>query len=89
MFGKGFGDNPKYIALELMKNSKYEIVWLVNDLEDDSIPVGIRKVKYGSWKAYYELSTAKVWIDNARKSIATMNMNKKPSARFCCRLVSV
>lgn len=72
MFGSGFGDNPKYIALELMKNSKNDIVWLVNDLEDNSIPKAIRKVKYGSLRSYYELSTAKIWIDNARKSIATI-----------------
>ena len=64
--GKGYGCNPKYIAEELIKqNVDCEMVWLVSDLNSE-MPSKIRKVKYGSLKAYYELATAKVWIDNVR-----------------------
>lgn len=67
-FGKGFCDNPKYIAEELLKqNEKYDLVWLVNDLNDKSFPEGIRLVKNNSLRATYEQVTAKVWIDNCRK----------------------
>ena len=60
--GKGFGCNPKYIALELVKNG-FEVVWLTNNLESD-IPKNIRVVKKRSIKAIYELETAKVIVTN-------------------------
>lgn len=64
--GKGFGCNPKYIATELIKeNVDCDMVWLVNDMNTE-MPKEIRKVKYGSFKSYYELATAKIWIDNVR-----------------------
>lgn len=65
--GKGYGCNPKYIAEEIMKrNLKWDLVWLVNDI-DAEFPRGIRLVKYGYLRSIYELSTARVWIDNQRK----------------------
>lgn len=65
--GKGYGDNGKYIAQELMhRSSKYDIVWLVDNLEM-RFPNGIRKVKRLSLKGIYEQCTAKIWIDNRRK----------------------
>lgn len=65
--GKGFGDNGKYIALELLKQpSKYDIVWLCKNM-DEHFPGGIRKVKYRSLKSIYEQVTAKIWVDNTRK----------------------
>ncbi len=69
-YGKGFGDNGKYIANELIKEKeKYEIVWLLDKkLKNISkFPEMIRTVNYGSMRALYELATAKVWIDNCRK----------------------
>ncbi len=66
-YGKGFGDNAKYICLELMKNNReLDIVWAVNDLKEE-MPKEIRIVKNKSIKYFYELATAKVWIDNCRK----------------------
>ena len=66
-WGKGYGDNGKYIAEELLKHKPgYDIVWLVNDM-NYKFPKGIRKVKYLSLKAIYEMATARIWIDNARK----------------------
>lgn len=66
--GKGYGENPKYIAEELIKQKPdLDLVWLVNNMQED-MPKEIRKVKYGSIKALYEHATAKVWIDNVRNS---------------------
>lgn len=60
--GKGFGDNGKYIALELLKRNdknKYDIVWITKDLESH-FPKGIRVVPYISLKSIYEQATAKI-----------------------------
>ena len=68
-FGRGYGDNPKYICEELLKTStNLDIVWLVyGDLEKNSLPGKIRAVKVKTLKSVYEQTTAKVWIDNSRK----------------------
>lgn len=75
--GRGYGDNPKYIAEELLKIPDLDLVWLVNDIGDKSIPSKIRKVLYGSLRAYWELATAKIWIDNTRKEIAVSKRKKQ------------
>lgn len=69
-YGKGYGCNPKYIIEEIInQNLKYDIVWLLSNIENNNeIPSEIRVVRYGSIKAMYELVTAKIWIDNCRKS---------------------
>lgn len=69
-YGKGYGCNPKYIVEEIIKqNLNYNIVWMVNDIntQKDDFPKEIKLVKYGTIRALYELSTAKIWIDNSRK----------------------
>jgi CDP-glycerol glycerophosphotransferase len=64
--GQGYGDNPKYIAEELLKSNRdLDLVWLVTD-KNEKFPKGIRVVKYGSIRAMYEFATAKIWIDNVR-----------------------
>lgn len=69
-YGKGFGDNGKGIALQLMeKNPKLDIVWLVSDMENAAVPAPMRCVGYRSLRGYWELATAAVWIDNSRKSL--------------------
>lgn len=68
-YGRGYGDNGKYIANELLScGCNLDIVWLVNHEEINrvSIPSGIRIVAYGGVDAIYELSTAKIWINNCR-----------------------
>lgn len=66
--GRGYGDNPKYIAERLLKEQKkWKIVWLTNDLEA-KFPHNVKVVKYASLKSFYELATAKIWIDNIRNS---------------------
>jgi CDP-glycerol glycerophosphotransferase len=70
--GKGFGDNPKYIALEIIKrNLDLELVWLIDDVNDHKLPKEIRPVKSNSFLAIFELVTANVWVDNSRKSFFT------------------
>lgn len=66
--GRGYGDNPKYIAEEIFKrNLPYAIVWLVRDMNAD-MPHGIQKVRYGSLAAFKELATAHMWISNVRNT---------------------
>jgi CDP-glycerol glycerophosphotransferase len=69
-YGKGYGDNGKYIVEKLIEDKvNCEIVWLLkNDLEGKvKFPDMVRTVKYGSFKAIFEMATAKIWIDNCRK----------------------
>lgn len=69
--GKGYGDNGKYIVEEILRQElQYDIVWLLKKelIGKVEIPSKIRIVEYGSLKSLYELATAKVWIDNCRKS---------------------
>lgn len=67
--GRGFGCNPKYIALEMLAEKiPYELVWLVSDL-NESFPNGIRKVSFGSIYSFYELATAKVIITNVLNTL--------------------
>lgn len=67
--GRGFGCDPKYIALELLRRgSDLDIVWLTRDMAAD-FPEGIRPVKYGGVRALYELATAGVWVDNFKSAL--------------------
>lgn len=66
--GGGYGDNPKYIAEELLRqDKKWDLVWLCKD-KSMQFPKGIRVVKYGSYRAQREIASAKYFIDNARSS---------------------
>lgn len=66
--GRGFGDNPKYIILELLKQkTNIDIVWLVSNMKTD-LPSGVRKVRFNSIKSIRELATAKIWIDNIKNT---------------------
>ena len=68
-YGRGFGDNAKPIAEELLRRGeKLDIVWLVNDAQAAAtLPSGIRPVQNTLRNRVHELCTAKVWIDNCRK----------------------
>lgn len=66
-FGKGYGDNAKYILERLLGiNKQLDLVWALQNMSD-FLPKEVRPVKYMSLKYFYELSTAKVWVDNCRK----------------------
>lgn len=80
--GKGYGDNPKYIAEELYSRNidlDLDLVWLVKDENKGEFPQYIRTVKYNSFRSFYELATAKLWIDNFRK---TININKRKNQYY-------
>lgn len=68
-YGRGYGDNPKYIVQELLaREEKVDIVWLTKSAgEAATLPAGVRSCRYGSLRSIYELTTAKIWIDNCRK----------------------
>ncbi len=68
-FGKGYGDNPKYIVDELLAHaSSYKIIWLVKDKQEmNHLPDSVKACKINTWRSIYHMSTAKVWIDNCRR----------------------
>ena len=64
--GKGFGDDPKYIAQELLRQDpSLKLYWLVKG-EQTGFPPGIRTVPVGSIRANYHFCTAAVWVDNIK-----------------------
>lgn len=70
-YGGDYGDNAKYIIEELKRqNADVDVVWQLKDglMEKNNLPSGVRGVRYRSRQAVYELQTAGVWIDNARKT---------------------
>ena len=72
-FGKGYGDNGKYIIGKLLeKNSNFDIVWFLKEeiKKGPDFPDKVRTVKYGSLRSLYEMATAGVWIDNTRKVLS-------------------
>lgn len=70
-YGKGYGDNAKYIVEEIIRQDlDWDIVWLCNK-SIDTMPKVVRKVKNNSISSIYEMVTAKVWIDNCRKPYFT------------------
>lgn len=68
-FGKGYSDNPKYIAEELLKNYtlNLQLIWMIKENINCDFPQQIHVIKRGSLGELYHLSTAKVWVDNGRK----------------------
>ena len=65
--GNGYGDNPKYLVEELLKENKYEIIWFVKN-KNEEFPKGVKKVKYRSLASLYHLITARLWLDTIRNS---------------------
>ncbi len=68
-YGRGYGDNAKYIVEELLKQDKpVEVVWLVkNRQEQATLPDRVKGCIVDSFAGIYHLATAKVWLDNCRK----------------------
>ena len=79
-FGKGYGDNAKYIAEELLKDKqhKYVIYWICNGKEEmQSLPQDIIPVKKYSLMYFYKIATAKYWIFNERTPVYYRKRNKQ------------
>ena len=70
--GKGYGDNAKYICNYLLEaKAPVDIVWLIDKhwvKENGGCPNSVRTVHVRSFQALFEMFTAKIWIDNCRKS---------------------
>ncbi len=83
--GSGFGCNPKYIALELLKRRQdFDLVWLARNPAEVELPAGIRAVKWKSPQALKELATAGIWVANHNLGHFTKNRGlvKKPNQRY-------
>lgn len=63
--GKGYGENPKYIAEELVRRGGYKVIWLSSD-KDAEFPEGVQAVNRYSLRAFYESATSKAWVFNIR-----------------------
>lgn len=66
--GKGYGDNLKYIYLELNKSHHdFDYVWIIGkNIKNNHMPDNIRTVRFMSIRSFYEIATAKIWINNSR-----------------------
>lgn len=76
--GKGYGDNPKYIVEALLKRkADIRIIWILRNIEDkESLPKGVEYCLEKSFMSSYHLRTAKLWIDNCRKSFHYKRKNQ-------------
>lgn len=76
--GKGFGDSPKYIATEILRQKlPYELVWVVKD-NKTIVPESFKKIKTGTLKEAYTYATASVIICNSKQRLPF----KKKSNQF-------
>ena len=85
--GSGFGCNPKYVALELLKRRQdLDLVWLARDpaAVRKELPPGIRTVAWKSADALKELATAGVWFANHNLGhfVRHCGLVKKPAQRY-------
>ena len=88
-FGHGYGDNPKCIAEELLKQGKkYRIFWLTNG-QPANLPSGITPVNKSSLRAYFVSATAKVWISNIRTGRLTPKRKKQIYLHVCHGFMAV
>ena len=76
-YGRGYSDNPKYIAEKLRETGKdLDFVWVSNGKEDPGVPEGFRVVRFRNFKYIYEMSTAKIWVDSCRKEYCIKKKNQ-------------
>ena len=75
-YGRGYGDNLKYIADRLC-GKNVEVVWLVkNEKEAKTLPEWIKPCIADTAKAIYYITTAGVWLDNSRKAFFYKKKNQ-------------
>lgn len=73
--GTGFGGDPKYICLELIRQRPdIKIIWFVRE-KKKNFPNNVKQVYIDSVAAVYHQSTAKVWVDNTRTGHRTKKRN--------------
>lgn len=74
-YGRGYGDNPKYIAEQLPKEG-LKFVWVTNGKEPPNTPPYFKTVRFRGFRYIYEMSTAKIWVDNSRKAYCMKKKNQ-------------
>lgn len=73
--GKGYGDNPKYIAEEILRRKlPCKMIWLVKG--EAFVPDPIKKVN-NMLTSFYELATAKVIVSNCKTNVHDRLSKKK------------
>ena len=74
--GKGFGDNGKFIAEEIMRRKlRCKLVWLVDG--NAYVPDGIKNVEREGLSGYYALSTAGIIVNNCKVNFPAGFRKKK------------
>ena len=58
---------PAMIANELLEDKRLDLVWIIRDDSIKNIPISIRTVRRNSVVYFFEMATARVWVDNVRK----------------------
>lgn len=77
--GGGYGDNPKFIAEELLRRKlDFKLYWTAAS-RDYVFPSGIRPVKPNTAAFVYHMATAGFWVDNTRKLYA---LKKRPGQYY-------
>lgn len=80
-YGRGYGDNPKYIAEEILRQKlPWKLIWLVRGRPE--IPAYIKAVDMDGLPAFYELSTAKFIISNCKNNIPLTFLSRKKKKQF-------
>jgi CDP-glycerol glycerophosphotransferase len=65
--GGGYGDNPKFIAQEIIDSElPYKLFWVSGEKES-TFPPEITPIKPNSLSFVYHMATAGFWVDNTRK----------------------
>lgn len=65
-YGNQYGCSPKYISQYMVKaHPEWDVVWAFTNPDKYDIP-GIRKVRYFSFRYFYELCTSKIILTNYR-----------------------
>lgn len=65
--GGGYGDNPAFIAEELLRRKSDCRIYWVSANRGDRFPEAVRRVRPNTPRFVYHMSTAGVWVDNTRK----------------------
>lgn len=76
-YGRGCADSPKAIAEALhRKDPTVKLICLTDEKHLGNIPSYVTPKSYGILSRIYQLSTAKVWIDNSRKGAGNKKKNQ-------------
>ncbi len=79
--GKGYGDNPKYIANEIVRQGlPWKLIWLVKD--EAFVPSYISSVDISGLRAFYELATTRFIVNNCKHNIPFNYITKKKKKQF-------